>query len=390
MRRNSIFLLLILASTALFPALAIAEDLLSIALLRQAPAKPAGLPHWLAWPDDEARKGAELAITDNNTTGRFTGQNYVLKTFIASTEAPAAAVFQQQIQGKFATVILDVPAADLQKIARQSPADSLLIFDVRSQQDAPRKANCDARILYMQPSYAMQADTLGQFLLKKSWRRWLLITGSGAEDALYANALKRMAKRFGMTIIAEKTWQHAPEIRRTAQAVMPGFTQTDDDYDVIVVADTENAFGDYVAYRSWSPRPVVGTHGLVPTGWHFTHESWGAVQLQNRFKDFSGRVMTPVDYAAYLAVRAVGEAATRTKTFQVKTLRDYLLSEAFALQGYKGRRLSFRPWSGQLRQPVLLATARGIVDVAPLDGFLHPATELDTLGLSVSETECNK
>ncbi|MDT8406764.1 MAG: ABC transporter substrate-binding protein [Methylococcales bacterium] len=363
---------------------------LPVALLHQASSKPAGQPYWLPWPSDEASKGAELGVADNNTTGQFTGQHYQLQVFTAATDEQLLQQFAQHVAGQYSVLLLDVSANVLRTVKNQLKSKPMLVFDVRSQQNALRKANCDARILYMQPSYAMQADTLGQFLLKKSWRRWLLIQGSSSEDVLYANALKRMAKRFGMTIVAEKTWQHAPEIRRTAQAVMPGFTQTDDDYDVIVVADTENAFGDYVAYRSWSPRPVVGTHGLVPTGWHFTHESWGAVQLQNRFKDFSGRVMTPVDYAAYLAVRAVGEAATRTQTFQVKTLRDYLLSEDFALQGYKGRRLSFRPWSGQLRQPVLLATARGIVDVAPLDGFLHPATELDTLGLSVSETECNK
>ena len=43
--------------------------------------------------------------------------------------------------------------------------------------------------------------------------------------------------------------------------------------------------GEYLAYRTWAPRPVAGTQGLVPTSWHWTHERWGAVQLQNRFRD---------------------------------------------------------------------------------------------------------
>ncbi|NOU20506.1 MAG: branched-chain amino acid ABC transporter substrate-binding protein, partial [Methyloglobulus sp.] len=60
----------------------------------------------------------------------------------------------------------------------------------------------------------------------------------------------------------------------------------------------------------------------------------------------------------------------------------------FALQGYKGVPLSFRSWDHQLRQPVLLAAPRSLVAVAPIEGFLHPKTELDTLGYDQPETGC--
>ena len=33
-------------------------------------------------------------------------------------------------------------------------------------------------------------------------------------------------------------------------------------------------------------------------------------------------------------------------------IKPYMLSEQFALQGYKGNPLSFRGWDGQLRQPI--------------------------------------
>jgi ABC transporter substrate binding protein (PQQ-dependent alcohol dehydrogenase system) len=66
-----------------------------------------------------------------------------------------------------------------------------------------------------------------------------------------------------------------------------------------------------------------------------------------------------------------------------------MLSPAFALQGYKGNPLSFRPWDGQMRQPVLLAAPRSLVAVAPIEGFLHPKTELDTLGVDEPETACH-
>jgi ABC transporter substrate binding protein (PQQ-dependent alcohol dehydrogenase system) len=98
--------------------------------------------------------------------------------------------------------------------------------------------------------------------------------------------------------------------------------------------------------------------------------------------------MEDQDYAAYLATRALGEAATRTKSNDIKQLKAYILSDAFALQGYKGNPLSFRTWDGQLRQPILLAAPKSLVAVAPIEGFLHPKTELDTLGYDQPETQC--
>jgi hypothetical protein len=42
-----------------------------------------------------------------------------------------------------------------------------------------------------------------------------------------------------------------------------------------------------------------------------------------------------------------------------------------------------------MRQPVLLATERSLVAVAPVEGFLHQKNELDTLGYDQSETQCH-
>ena len=98
--------------------------------------------------------------------------------------------------------------------------------------------------------------------------------------------------------------------------------------------------------------------------------------------------MTPRDYAAWAAIRAVGEAVTRTSSADAATVRDFLLSDAFELAGFKGRPLSFRSWNGQLRQPIPLVTRSAMVAQAPLPGFLHQRTELDTLGIDEAETLC--
>ncbi len=94
------------------------------------------------------------------------------------------------------------------------------------------------------------------------------------------------------------------------------------------------------------------------------------------------------DYAAWAAVRAVGEAVTRTGANDVATLREYLFSDDFELGGHKGRKLNFRSWNGQLRQPIALVHPRALVAQAPFEGYLHQRTDLDTLGYDAPESQC--
>ena len=336
---------------------------------------------------DSGIQGARLAIGDNNTTGRFTNQRFTLDEVVVPLEADVVPAFKALAAKGYRHILTRLSAADLVRIQSLPEASERLIYDVSTRDDALRGPQCSAQVLHLLPSRAMRADALAQYMLKKRWQDWFLITGPSEEDQLYAAALKRAAKRFGMRIVAEKRWTHTYDARRTAQSDVPVFTQGVD-YDILVVADEAGLFGEYLAYRTWLPRPIAGTQGLVPTSWHRTHEQWGAVQLQNRFRELSGRWMTEEDYAAWLALRAIGEAATRTGAVDYAPIKAYLLGDTFALAGFKGKKLSFRSWNGQLRQPVLLAAARSLVAVAPLEGFLHPKNELDTLGYDEPETKC--
>lgn len=358
-----------------------------IAYLAQQPKPPAALSNLDAFVSNPGEPGAQLGIVDNNTTGKFVGQNFILDKFIVPIEGDVLQIYHSKIAPKYAMVLLNLPADKQLALADSKTEKAQLFFDVSTRDDALRNEQCKTNILHMLPSRAMRADALAQMMLKKRWQKWFLVIGSTTEDVLYAEAIKRAAKRFGMKLVAEKVWDHTYDTRKSEQADIPVFTQTDD-YDVLVVADEQGLFGEYLAYRTWLARPIIGTQGLVATAWHKTHEQWGATQIQNRFKESAGRWMEEVDYGAYLAVRAIGEAATRTHSDQLDVIKTYLLSEQFNLQGYKGNPLSFRAWDGQLRQPVLLAADRSMVNVAPIEGFLHPKTELDTLGYDQPESKC--
>lgn len=359
---------------------------IKVAYLSQAREVPAALSNLDPFIQNKGELGAELASSDNNTTGQFTHQQYELKKVIVPVGGDIVQAFNR-LGDDVGFVVLNVNAAQVNQLADLPAAQNKLLFDAVTSDDELRGAQCRQHVLHILPGRAMRADALAQYMLKKRWQEWFLVVGQSPEDKLYAAAIKRAAKRYGMKLVAEKAWDNTYDARRSAQSDVPAFTQGED-YDVLVVADEQGLFGEYLDYRTWLPRPVIGTQGLIATAWHRTHEQWGAVQLQNRFKEQAGRWMEEEDYAAYLAVRAIGEASVRTKSNQVQAIKDYMLSDAFALQGYKGKPLSFRTWDGQLRQPILLAAPRSMVSVAPLEGFLHPKSELDTLGYDQPESTC--
>ena len=160
------------------------------------------------------------------------------------------------------------------------------------------------------------------------------------------------------------------------------------DYDVVFVADTDGEFARDVPYQTARPRPVVGSEGLGAAAWHWAWERHGAPQLENRFQDRAKRPMRDIDWAAWMAVKAVAEAVQRTESKDFAVLRDYLRGPDLVLDGFKGNRLNFRPWNNQLRQPILLVTHKWVVERAPLKGFLHQTNHMDTLGFNENDSGC--
>ena len=97
--------------------------------------------------------------------------------------------------------------------------------------------------------------------------------------------------------------------------------------------------------------------------------------------------MTALDMQAWTATRMIGEAASRTKSGDPKTVAGFLKGPEFSIAAFKGRRLTLRDWNLQLRQPMLV-DGRMVVSVSPQEGFLHQVSELDTLGVDRPETKC--
>ncbi|MGA9600470.1 MAG: ABC transporter substrate-binding protein [Methylocystis sp.] len=343
---------------------------------------------------DDVLAGALMGAADNNTTGKFTGQSFETIDAKLDDSEDAAAALERLAKEGVRVVIADLSAPRLLAAAERAKALGALLFNVSAPDEALREELCRADVIHVAPSRAMLADALAQYLVWKKWSRWLMIKGSHPEDQLLAQAYRNSAKKFGAKIVEERVFQDLGGGRRSdsgsvqTQRQMPVLTQGAPSYDVLIAADESEVFANYLPYRTFDPRPVAGSAGLVPTSWDGAHEQWGAQQLQNRFMQSFRRTMNARDSNAWLAMRMIGEAATRTASNEPEKLRAHLVSPDFSIAAFKGVRLTLRPWNQQLRQPILLSDGRMVVSVSPQEGFLHQTSELDTLGLDKPETKC--
>jgi ABC transporter substrate binding protein (PQQ-dependent alcohol dehydrogenase system) len=343
---------------------------------------------------DKGLAGAKLAIGDNNTTGQFLKQNFALTERIISQGGDLKAAAADLSKAGQKLIVADLTAQRLTELSDLPEMKDAIIFNIRAEDDSLRTGNCQANVFHVIPSRAMKADALGQWLVGKRWMRWVLIYGTNDADKAFADAIRRTAKRYRADIVEERAYEFKAGSRRTdtgeqqVREQMTQLTQRLPDYDVLIVADESEVFGDYLPYRTWEARPVVGTSGLVPTAWHRSQEQWGGTQLQRRFTRAYNRWMLERDYAAWEAVRTIGEAVTRTTSADAAALRSYITSDSFNLAAFKGKPLTYRKWDQQLRQPILLATPLMLVSVSPQEGFLHERTPLDSLGYDEPDSSC--
>jgi ABC transporter substrate binding protein (PQQ-dependent alcohol dehydrogenase system) len=386
--------LLATALTVLPAAPVLANDQVRIGYLALEPAgqEPVSLLDPVV--TDEGAQGVRLAIEDNNATGAFMGQEFVLEERVVARDGDVTGAFGELVEAGADWIVSDLPRAELNAIAEASGGDDVVIFNIKAPDNELRNEECRENLFHTIPSRAMLADALAQFLIFKRWNRWALVVGNTEEDASFAQSVKHSAERFGGQIVGEKQWPHTPLARRAEggfhaiQREVPVFLQDLPDHDILLVIDETDYFGEYFPHQTWLARPVGGTQGLIPAAWHRSHESWGANQLHNRFERQAERWMTPRDFAAWIAVRTIGEAATRTRSVERDALVEYILSDNFELGAYLGDPVTYRTWDRQLRQPVLVTGPRMVVSVSPQEGFLHPVTPMDSLGHDEPETRC--
>lgn len=349
-------------------------------------------------PLGPAIAGAEVGIADSEVTGREIGVSFSLKTARSNDVALLAAAVAQWVEDDdVGFVIADLPADELVALADAVEDLPVTIFNSSAFDDALRGEACRANVIHTIPSLRMLTDAAAQFLADRRWERVLVLRGPTEEDQDIVDAFLESARIGSLDIVDIRDFSNSIDERAPYNSSVALLT-AGLDYDVVFVADAIGEFAATVPYRTREARPVVGTAGLVPLAWHWAWERAGAPQLNARFEYQSGRRMGSADWAAWASVRAIVQAVVRVGQVQVgqgillpaghSALLAFILSDSLNLDGAKGTPLNVRSWDHQLRQPVMLATNNDVVERAPLDGFVHPDNDLDTLGVGEARTEC--
>jgi len=361
----------------------------NILYLEQKIKRPPVLSNVIKIPDDLGIQGAKIAVKDSNKTARFLKQKYNLIESISFDKKELLDSLEKFINEKNSFVLLKVEDDFLKELIKNPLFEKAVFFKIANKNSDFRQNLCQTNLLHTIASNAMLYDGLVQFLVKRNFKDIFLISGTKEKDLEITKDIKRAVKKFNAKIVEEKRWVYDTDIRRKAADELPVFTQASD-YDVIVTADNYGDFGEFVYFNSWLPRPLAGTQGLTPKTWHKVIEQWGAAQMQKRFEKFASRWMEDEDFAAWIAIRTIVTSVTKTKSNDMKTALDFIYSSDFELGAYKGRKLTYRDFNGQIRMPVALTQPNALVSTSPQVGFLHPTNDLDTLGIASFQVECKK
>jgi ABC transporter substrate binding protein (PQQ-dependent alcohol dehydrogenase system) len=297
-------------------------------------------------------------------------------------------------QAGHSAVLMDLPAAWIGALwtTGASLQTRLSLFNVGAAEDALRGAACHPALFHTLPSERMRSDALAQSLLARRYQSVLLLHGPGADDAARLAVAQASLKRFGVKVTATRPFKLSADPRErdlANPALLTAPANAGGEYDVVWVVDSVGEFARALNYRLALPRPLVGDGGLTAQAWAPNFERFGAPQLARRFTREAKRPMTAHDWAAWMATKAVLQAAIeQAKAPTPEAIRRALNRDGFVLDGFKGTRLSFRTWDRQLRQPLLLTDGVGVVSAAPVEGVLHPKNVLDTLGADAAEGLC--
>ena len=344
---------------------------------------------------DKGIQGARLMLKEANQAGNFVGHSFELVEAIVPEDGDVVAKAKEVLKDGDSFILADLEPTDLLAVADLPEAKNSIIMNIRSSATSLRQEQCRSNVFHVIPDNAMRADALAQYLIWKKWPRWFVIRRDTPEDRDYLAMVKRAAARFGGKVVYDHIYALPPGARnldsghQQVQAQIPLETQAAPEHDVVWVLNSDDDFGDYLMYRTYLPRPVVGTQGLQATAWDKSYTESGAMHFQNAIPRIAKRAPVERDYVAWLAFRSLADSAMKSGKTTPQEVKAYLLTDQFRLEGFKGQAMSFRTWDHQMRQPIILGGGTRVpVSTSPQEGFLHPTNLTDTLGFDGPETKC--
>ena len=366
-----------------------------IGYLKQEVKRPIPLSRLYVEPEDYGIAGAQWRSRTTTLPAVSPSRTSPSTSSAWRSAATPWRLLQKLVASGHHFILVDAPAETLLELSDSVKGKDVLLFNVRAEDEELRQEECRANVLHTAPDRYMLADALAQYLVWKRWQRWFVVKGVFPEDLAYLEAIRRAAKRFGGTIVEEREYKETARRAALRQRRATGPAADAGIYPRRARPMTSwwSPTKAKCSARIYPSAPMTRAlwpelPGSTPMSWHPAHEQWGATQMQNRFQRLANRFMWPVDYQAWIAVRAIGEGTTRAATAEFAPVNALIRSKDLSLAAFKGQKVTFSPWDGQLRQPIIVTGPDLPVSISPQEGFLHEKAEVDTLGVDEPETKC--
>lgn len=331
--------------------------------------------------------GAKMGIDDLKVVSDAVGQTVTLDQQEAGDALTLVSKVQEMAAGGENFIIVDLPAELVDQVAAATAELPVTLINATAPEDFLR-TRCYPNLIHTAASDRMTSDAIVQLLRTRNWTRILMLVGPLERDTAMAAAFRSSAERLRLEIVDERqfTLSTDPANREAnnRQLITGGA-----DYDIIYVADSEGEYSRYLPYDTQLPRPIVGSTGLAASEWQWSWDRDGSTQVTVRFEELTdGRRMTGQDWATWIAAKSIVTAYAKARSEDPAEIAEYLRGTRLKMDGAKGVQLNFREWDGQMRMPIVLATHNAVIAEAPLEGFLHQNTTLDTLGTDQPEHQC--
>jgi ABC transporter substrate binding protein (PQQ-dependent alcohol dehydrogenase system) len=337
---------------------------------------------YLGHPLGGANEAIAMALDDAQFELEAAKATITLKPEQVSNVESAKAAAQKAEKAGAPLLLLNLPSAWISGVAA---AVKTPVINMGASEDNLRESDCLANLFHVLPSERMRTDALAQALMARKWSQVMLLVGPAPEDIKRSQTAQASMKRYGLKIVATKSFKLSTDPRERSLANLQLLT-ANNTYDAVWVVDSDGEFARGLPYNTAQARPVVGDAGMVALAWGANFDRFGAPQVTRRFAKAAKRPMTDHDWAAWMAGKAVVAAAIASPRLDAVSMAKALAS--VSLDGSKGVPLQFRPWDRQLRQSMLLTDGQGVLATMSIEGILHPQNSLDTLGADEGEKLC--
>jgi len=371
-------------------------------------------------------EAAEHGIVMAQEEFAFNAEMFGITFEVVTSTAPAddvTATAQTLVEDEGVFALIGGLGSDAQALGDWAEERGVPFINIGDSSDSLRNDACAATTFHVAPSAAMYLDAMAGWYVRAGFRRWYIVQADNAESAeQYDRLMWSLENRFfgaeeiGHKVVAPGTGIDA--------ALADEIANSRADL-VVLLLDTQDQLAALTALnQAATPATVAGfpynetqtraffdalieaapdiAANFRASAWEATLDAYGARELNARYRQRWDEPMQPSAWAAFVGVKIFYEAAFFGGSTESESVLGYLENPQSVFDVWKGIGTSFRPWNGQLRQPVYLVEidasapdpfTRALL-VGELPAIYLPGTEplerLDQLGDLEDASTCSR